>query len=209
MAARLAASLAGALRLPRPRPRQGHDAGRDPAAPPRPRGAQRRAGAAAERAAARRQRLQLARRGHRARARQRPAQRRTRRGGDRPPARTLRRLAPARALRANCCSPASATRAAASASTTRPIRSERRLLEALHLATAVDSAADRAPTPPRAAWPGRRSAPRYRRPHARAIEALSPQPTDHARSRLEAVASITAGKADRRESRRPWRTPAP
>ena len=52
-----------------------------------------------ERAAARRQRLPRARRGRRPRARQHPSQRRVRRGGDRAPARALRRAAPARSLR--------------------------------------------------------------------------------------------------------------
>ena len=46
MAARLGSLARGALRLPRPRPRQGHDAGRDPAEAHAPRGAQRRPGAA-------------------------------------------------------------------------------------------------------------------------------------------------------------------
>ena len=128
----------GALRLPRPRPRQGHDAGRGPAAPHRPRGAQRRAGAADERAPARRQRLQLARRGDRARARQRPSQRRVRRGGDRPPARSLRRLRrPDRfaELLLACECDARGRLGLEDA----PYPQRARLLEALRLATAVDS----------------------------------------------------------------------
>ena len=131
MAARLATSARRPLRLPRPRPRQGNDAGRDPAAPPAPRGAQRRAGARDERAAARRQRLPRARRSS-----SRASTATSIAAASSAPPRSCacssaatRCAGPIASPRR--CSRASATRAAASASRTSRIRSARGCADAL------------------------------------------------------------------------------
>ena len=177
-----------------------------------PRGAQRRAGARDERAAARRQRVSRAGDRRRARARQRPSQRRVRRRRDRSAARALRRAAPARSLRRGCCSRASATRAAARGLEDAPYPPRARLSAALGRVTAVDAtavaedAAARGLTGPaigaaihdarvRAVARTRR---RRRQPLPGGDDLRGDSRTPAPRA-LQPVAPIAAGEADRRE----------
>ena len=142
MAARLATLARRALRLPRPRPRQGHDAGRDAAAPPR-----------ATRSAASRWCAQLSQRLRVDNACRALAEVVAREHGNVhrsgefgaaaivAPARALRRAGAGPIASPSCCSPASAMRAAGSAATTRPIRSARACSRRCGSRTAVDATA--------------------------------------------------------------------
>ena len=156
------------------------------AAPHRPRGAQREAGARAVRAAARADRLPRAGRGGGARTRQHPPQRRARAPPRWCACSSAATRCAGRSASTRCCSPASAMRAGGSARTTQPYPQRPRLAAALRVALAVDATAPIAEPAAARGLAARRSARRCTSARVRAVPtALAGQRADPHRDQAE------------------------